>query len=183
MVWKMMLIPPTYVKRDGQQLRMDGVHHNWVFMLDTRSNGYVLNVREGSLLKLQYHPIDLAFKTRQPKLVWEGMCVKLEKRRYLVNLEFVRESRNYVENLDLLGALRIPQAIVPTSYIQIVEAFVRKVPAKELYQGVKTVFNIELPKMIQSYLNGGYHWEEKERSLECFVLQAMVEGGLVKTGS
>jgi len=175
----MMLIPPTFVKRDGRQLRMDAVHRNTVYLCDTQLGSRFLDVTTGSVFKLNYHPYTLVYKTRNPKLVLKKLGLNEGLSGGIVNLQYVREAKKYLSKLLTLSAVDLPSCIVPNNVIQLVEAFVRGVSTKELFQGAKTALNIQLPKMVQNYLNGGYHWEETNRSLECFVLQAIVEKGLI----
>jgi len=177
-----MLIPGTHVRRDGRQLRMDAVHRNDVFLYDTQFGGLRLDITTGTTFRFNYHPYDLVFKTRDPSRILAWLRVsRSEEESGRVTLSYVRQAQEYMSNIHKLSAIEVPETVIPSYYIQLVEAFVQGVPTEKLFQGVKTAFGIELPKMIQNYLNGGYHWEDKSRSLECFVLQAIKERGLVVT--
>lgn len=180
----MMLTPPTYVKRDGRQLRMDAVHRNGVFLTDNQYGGLILDITTGSVLQLNYHPIDLVRRTRSPATVFRSMgMIDFDELSAKVTLRMAELGRQYVTSLHKLSGVSEPCAVVPPKFIQLIEAFVKGVPTKELYQGAKTAFGLELPKMTKNYLNGGYLWEDSRRSLETFVLQAMSDARWVYVSS
>lgn len=159
----MMVVPPTYVKRDGVQYRVDGVHHNCVFMFSQHQKCFVLDARLGTMFAKSYHPITLATFTKDPKLVINGVlgtdaCAD----RYdfcayeLLSVEALKKAKTYSTNLSKLLNLDIPRSVLNLSLIPILGALVERISAKELHQGVKTLLGVDIPKVTVNYLSGGY---------------------------
>jgi len=177
----MIVTPPTYVKRDGVQYRIDGVEDNFVFLWSQHGKGFVLSVDLGSLIQKNYHPVSLAMATLRPLSVINGvlkttsfdcavnlMADEIDTRDMLVLDSYSRKLGN------LLG-LDVPCSVASWKQLPIVEAIVTRVPAKELYQGVKLLYGIEIPKVTVNYLGGGYLMSI---TLEELLSQVQEEGAL-----
>lgn len=161
----MLVVPPTYVKRDGIQYRIDGVSGNFVFMHSQHGKNFVMNIGTGSLLLKNYHPITLATVADMPIEVIEGVLddfVGFEGMKGFTSKYFTLESmkvaNQYLVNLSRLLDLSC-RGVLSVHLIPIVEAMVRGVPARELHQGIKSLYSVDIPKVVVNYLSGGYQME------------------------
>lgn len=159
----MLVTPPTYVKRDGVQYRIDGVAENFVFMWSQHNQGFVVDIRGGSLMAKNYHPVTLASFTYESKQVLEGILGKdrvAYPHQYTgaddMSMDTVRFLKTNSTRLGKLIDMNLPRSVVHYSYMPIVDAILRKVPAKEFMQGKKSLYDLEIPKVVVNYLSDGY---------------------------
>jgi hypothetical protein len=159
----MLVAPPTFVKRDGVQYRIDGVSGNFVFLWSQHNSGFVVDVRGGSLIAKNYHPVTLASFTFRSKEVLEGMLGKGHPQyphqftgAEHHDMETVRLIKTGSTRLGKLLELDVPCSAIPYGYMPIIDAMLRKVPAKEFSQGIKSLYDFEIPKVVVNYLSGGY---------------------------
>jgi hypothetical protein len=152
-----------YVKRDGVQYRVDGVMLNQVFMHSQHDKSFALDVSTGTLVSQKYHPITLARYTLESNRVIKGILkTHLNNEDFessWLQLENLKLVQAYEVSLHMLAGLKVPSSVVPMLYLPIIEAFIVRVPAKELYQGIKTMYDFEAPKMQVNYLSQGYLME------------------------
>lgn len=170
----MMVTPPFVVKRDGTLYRIDGISNDTLFMTCLRKKGYVLDVTTGLLICQNYHPARLLTSTCLPEQ---------EKSRLLPvvgsslrgHLDLSDALRVYESKLEELNKIDFPKAIVPSRFLPILGGFVKGVDGVKMFQGIKTAFGFEIPKVTVNYLTGGYHMQY---SLEELVLRVMDHAGL-----
>jgi len=158
----LIVTPPTYVKRDGIQYRVDGVLDNTIFLWSQHSRGFVLDSSLGTMISQNYHPVTLAIHTPRPQKVVEGI---LGGGNYRYRTDFhtsmsaqsnLNLLKNYSTNLSKLANVDEPSSVLRVRCLPVVEAIISRIPAKELYQGVKSLYGIEIPKVTVNYLSGGY---------------------------
>jgi len=158
----MIVTPPTYVKRDGIQYRVDGVSGNYVFLWSQHNKGFVLDVSLGTLVAKNYHPVTLAMATLSPKSVIEGILgpgtceTPWDYHTAFWTSDKLKILKGYSTNLSKLLVVDCPDSVLPLRCIPIVEAMLMRVPAKELHQGIKSLYSIDIPKVTVNYLSGGY---------------------------
>lgn len=159
----MLVTPPTYVRRDGVQYRVDGVAKDFVFMWSQHNQGFVVDIRGGSLMAKNYHPVTLASFTFRSKEVLEGILGE-GKVQYPhqyngaddMSMDTVRFLKTNSTRLSKLIDMDVPCSIARYSLMPIVDAVLRKVSAKEFMQGIKSLYGLEIPKVTVNYLSGGY---------------------------
>jgi len=157
----MIVCPPMYVKRDGVQYRVDGIQMNKIYLRSQHQKDFTVDVSLGNLVQQDYHPITLAQWTDSPYSVIGGV-LGIEPnevptfRPDEVNLKECQMAGIYEINLHKLSKINLPSAVLGSLYLPIVEAVLTRVPAKELFQGIKTLFGYEIPKVQVNYLSSGY---------------------------
>jgi len=177
----MMVTPPTYIKRDGIQYRVDGVHENKVFLWSQFDKSFVLDVSLGTLIQQAYHPSNLVQYTLQSWKVcygifgeeWSTADHGMSWREG--DVRALRMAKEYVLRLSRLVTLHIPCSVVSITLLPIIEAVIVRVPAKEFHQGIKSLYGVDIPKVQVNYLSKGY---QMECSLEELVCKVRDEGQL-----
>jgi len=182
----MLVTPPTYVKKDGVQYRVDGVSGNYVFMWSQHNKGFVFDVSTGSLISQDYHPVTLASRTFKSKKVLEGI-LGAGATDYPhefsgaegMTMDTVRKLKSFSMNLSKLTHLSVPCSVLGVQFLPIVQALLSGVPAKELVQGIKSLYDYDVPKIVVNYLSGRYQMPFKlERLLRMIGGEAMIREGI-----
>jgi len=153
----MILTSPTFVKRNGERFRVDGIHANCVFMQNYHMKGVMLDLSTGVLQSLDYHPFTLLRHTYCPRTVCKHLGISAEIGPG--SLEFIKTLRKYEGKLQELASCGDGLNVLYPSVFPVLEALITGVSAKEIYQGTKTAFDYEVPKLIVNYLSGGYQTE------------------------
>jgi len=171
----MLLVPPTMVRRDGNQLRVDAVHENSVFCTDTRAKaGFLLDLGAGVLQEVAYHPLNLVTQTESP----DEVLGSLAPRYHGVSrnsIQFPRFLDEYEDNLWKLSILDVPNSVITDECIPVVVAFMLRTNPKEIHQGLKTAYGLTPPKMIMNYLTQGYQFDPEWFTIEMIARAAMWE--------
>jgi len=182
----MLVTPPTYVKKDGVQYRVDGVSKNFVFIWSQHNKGFVFDVSTGSLIANDYHPVTLASRTYRSKDVLEGILGQgstLHPHEFSdagqMSTDTLRKLRGFSMRLSKLTNLDVPCSVLKLHLLPVVEALLNGVPAKELNQGIKSLYDFDVPKIVVNYLNGGYQMPfTLERLLRMIGGEAMIRPGI-----
>lgn len=157
----MLLLPGTYVKRDNVVFKVHGLDGDFVYLTNHHLKTCRLDLRLGMLRPFNYVPYELAEKTGQLEALISIMFPDQEEgmRSVFVQSDYERADHQFDKCWKL-------ECYLNDFYQPILLGMIRNIDAKELHQGVKSVYGFEIPKMMVCYLTNGYHFDG---TVECLI--------------